>query len=230
MRKANAITRELSSPLVRFDEQSEKFFLHEGSFILFNTQYDDNNDGPIGPIWKAQENDQFINHPIDENGEIHSEITDCPIIGRAGDLISPYHRAVLLYLKTKDPELIPENYERVKKILENYGIGIRMEVRKSLYMSVLLNECSSTYFFNSAGYYSNSLPFSHFYEKEEYSDELLAKDIATTLRSLFGIIPAPAKLLVLGVDNLDGSRYNENVVHLLNESGEFGFEIVSPTP
>lgn len=229
MRKANAITRELSSPLVRFDEKTEQIFLHEGSFILFSDQFDDNNDGPIGTTWKEQKNGQFINHPIDENGEIHSDITECAIIGRAGDQISPYHRAILFNIKTENPECIPGNYEYVKKLLEGYGIGIRTEAMNSLAMKVYLRDCTlKYYYFDSPCHYFPSLPFRHTYEREEYSDELLAKDIAATLAALFSVIPAPANLLELEVDNIDGSPYNENVVRLLNESGEFDFEFVSP--
>lgn len=229
MREANAIVRELRSPLVRFDEMSGEIFLHESSLILFHTQYDDGDGGSRGTLLEAHENGGIINHPIDENGEIHSLVTDCPIIGRAGDTISPFNEVIMSQLKTLDYESIPRCYERVKDQLDEYGIGIRGDVRESLKMSIFLKDSPSVFLFESGGFYSRSLPFMHTYMKEEFSDELLAEDIAATLRALFSVLPAPTERLVLGVGNVDGSMYNENVVRLLNESGGFGFGIVTPT-
>ena len=230
MRKANATIWKLGSPVVRFDDLSEEIFLHEGTLIMFHSEYYDVDEDPGGTIHDAQGNGEILNHPIDEYGETHSEVGHCPIIGRAGDTVSPYHGVIMHYIKAQDPESIPGNYERIRKTLERYGIGIRDEERENLRMSVWMLEDSSTYRFGTGNPYPEYLPFSHTYRKEEFSDELLAKDIAATLGALFGVVHAPVKRLVLGVDNLDGSRYNENVARLLNGSGEFGFEIVSPAP
>ena len=228
MRKANATIWKLGSPVVRFDEATKKIFLHEGTLILFHSEYHDVDEDPDGTILDAHENGDILNHPVDEYGETHSEVSRCPIIGKAGDTVSPYHEVIMGYIKAQDPESIPGNYERIRKILERYGIGIRDEEKGTLRMSVAVLEYSSTYTFGTGMIYPEYLPFSHTYTKEEFSDELLAKDIAATLRALFGVIHAPVKRLILGVDNIDYSRYNENVVRLLNESGEFEFEIVSP--
>lgn len=129
MRKANATIWKLSSPVVRFDDMTEKIFLHEGTLILFHSEYHDVDEDPDGTILYAHENGEILNLPIDEYGETHSEVGHCPIIGRAGDTVSPYHEVIMGYIKAQDPESIPGNYERIRKILERYRIGISDEER-----------------------------------------------------------------------------------------------------
>ena len=66
----------------------------------------------------------------------------------------------------------------------------------------------------------------HDYKIAEYSDETLCKDIITTLKVLFDIYTAPRKQLIMGVERPGSRLFNDTVVKLLNNSGEFDFEFV----
>ena len=234
MTKINSRTRinsnvlALPSPRVVYSPAAGEFFLQSGTFYQSFGEYDVYGGDSSGNVFHAQENGEILAYPIDENGHVHEDINNCLHIGRQGEKISQFHEAVMLACRTEFPEQIPRLISGIKKKLAGYGIGVLDDKKECLEMSVeLIRLAGDGYLFTTGESYPCYLPFRHEYAAEEYSDELLAKDITVTLKALFSVLPAPGKL-ILKVDGNDGGRYNLNVVRLLNDAREFDFEIVCP--
>lgn len=222
MTRINTNTLNLFSPRVVYSPYYDEFFLQTGTLYRTPGEYEDPED-----ICQEHEEENFMAYPLDENGAWYENLQLCVPVGRKGDKISQFHKAVMLSCRTQFPENIPRIMEGIRKKLGEYGIGLLDDRKDCLEMSI---ECLHVdggrgYRFTTGESYPCRLPFMQDYTKTGYSDEALCKDIAATLKALFSVLPAPGRL-ILGVDTTDYGRYNENVVRLLSESRAFDFEIV----
>ena len=228
MRRINSNVLALPSPRVVYSPGAGEFFLQSATFYQSFGEYDVYEGDSRGNVFHAQENGEILAYPVDENGYVYEDIYKCLHIGRHGEKISLFHEAVMLACMTEFPEQIPRLMDGVRKKLAGYGVEVLDEKKECLKMSVeYCRLARGGHRFTTGESYPCFLPFKHEYQAEEYSDKLLAKDIAATLKALFSVLPAPEKL-ILRVDGTDGSKFNENIVRLLNEAREFDFEIVRP--
>jgi hypothetical protein len=221
MASINTNILSLYSPRVMYSPYHDEFFLQTGTLYRTPGEYEDPKD-----IYQDHEEENFMSYPIDENGYCYEDIRQCVPIGRRGDEISQFHEAIMLSCRTVFPENIPRIMKRIRETLGRYGIVLLDDRKECMEMSVkcLLLDGGRGYRFTTGESYPCNLPFVHDYDRADYSDLELGKDIAATLKVLFSVLPAPRRL-VLGVDNVDGSRYNENVVRLLDGFRAFDFEI-----
>ena len=226
MRKVHIHYESLREPLIRYSSEDKEFFRHESTLYQTFGEYPDYGEDSNGSIFSAYENGEFLTYPIDEDGEVRDAIYDCKHIGRRGDRVSCFHKSIMCSCVTGSPKMIPDIVKKIKRKLKGYGIRIHFKKENCLNMTLYCNvsESNQRYYFSSGGYWSDSLPFTHDYDADKYSDEALGKDIADTLKNLFRVFPSP-KCLVLNVHNIVGSGHNKNVIRILNDSGEFRFKL-----
>lgn len=227
--RVNSNILPMASPRVMYAMENEIFFLHSATLYLSpgETDVEKNEYGNLDTSRALQRvATDTVCYPIDEEGIVRDDccdFEDCIPVGRAGDSVSNFHPAILESLKTDNSASYPQSYAWAKKCLEKYGIQVKEERREKLRFDIFLKsyDSDSHHQFEAHCYQGESdIPFLKRFRKEEYSDEMLAAAIASTLKGYFKVYPVPdeVQLSVPGVN--PGEEENAYVKQMVATSLE----------
>ena len=227
--RVNSNILPMTQPRVMYAMENEIFFLHTATLYLTpgETDVEKNEYGNLDTSRALQRvATDTVFYPIDEEGIVKDDcccFEDCIAIGRAGNTVSNFHPAILENLKNDNSASYPQSYAYAKKCLEKYGIQVKEQRREKLRFDIFLKsyDSDSHHQFEAHCYQGESdIPFWKSFRKEEYSDEMLAAAIASTLQGYFKVYPIPdeVQLSVPGVKS--GEEENAYVKQLVATSLE----------